>query len=120
MIGCERILAVNLRLAYVLFGIKPPDAVATQILSDESTTQLVQRFQHAILSNEPLSRADLALCYIQLHDRVWDRFLIGYRHLPTPGQKITAGPRRYHQPSTATVPLIWLRLATDGANRALT
>jgi hypothetical protein len=116
-IGCERIVAVNLRLAFVLFGIKPPDAVATEILSDESTDQLVERFQRAILSNEPLSRADLALCYVQLHDRVWDRFLIGYRHLPAPGQKITVGPRRYISRPLRLFHLYgcdWLRIALIG------
>ncbi len=116
-IGCERIVAVNLRLAIVLFGIKPPDAVAAQILSDEWTTQLVERFQHAILSNEPLNRADLALCDIQLHDRVWDRFLIAYRQLPAPGQKITVGPRRYISRPLRLFHLYgcdWLRMALIG------
>jgi hypothetical protein len=115
-VGCKRILIVNLRLAFVFFGIKPPEPIAEIILADKSTAQLVERFQHAILQNEPFSPADLALSHIQLHDRMWDRFLVAYRYLPTPGQ-IAVGPRRFILRPLRLLNLYgidWLRIALTG------
>lgn len=115
-VGCERILIVNLRLAFVFFGVKPPDAIAAQILEDKSITALVERFRNAILCDVPLSPADLALCHVQLHDRFWDRLLVAYRYLPAPGQ-ITVGPRRFISRPVRLFNLYglaWLRMALTG------
>jgi hypothetical protein len=112
-VGCNRALLVSVQLVSLLFGVKPPDEMATQMSGESSTGRLAERIRLTILANEPLSGSDRIASHIQIHDRLWGRFSVAYKYLPVPdSHQIPWRPLRYMIRSRELIRLYghkWLR-----------
>ena len=113
IVGCNRTLLVSVQLVSLLFGVKLPDTMAAQMSGESLTGRLAERIRLTILANEPLSGSDRIASHIQIHDRLWSRFLVAYKYLPAPdSHQIPWRPVRYIIRSRELIRLYghkWLR-----------
>jgi hypothetical protein len=92
--GCRRNVLASVKVAATVFGATIPNGLASEISSDETVKAVAERFETSLINNEQLSKADLILCQVAMHDRLWDRFVVAYKYLPLPNCSQSTTPLR--------------------------
>jgi hypothetical protein len=92
--GCLRTLLAGVRMSSVLFHVEPPAHVTALISAAGPVVSVVEQMRRPVLQGQLLSPGDLIFCHVRLHDHVWDRLFVAYKHLPDL-HPVTTWPTRY-------------------------